>query len=332
MPHSRSKLLHAWVVVSALLLVGCACCGGSDQPSVPSAVDPNCDILFDRPYRGLALLHCNQTQARPNCEALDSAMVASCVQRLATNYLVNGTFGFVDTHMMHDINLLTAHGRKLDVTFYLLNGPGQRRFRSSSDPSYEVRVDPIKYRERIKASDFGTLAHYKANIHRVLPVVDFALNKGAVVRIVPMLEDNLDRESFEKLLEISRTEFTPRPVLFGRNPCNCYVGADSHTPEGVFKEQHKSTSEGVGSNTLVTNDGVGFEFPGESAPYPRLASVEQLASLMLQANALGSTFIFWNHSNQGLNSDALPPPASRHYKTLEQWHVDFYIDFLRREA
>lgn len=300
-------------------------------PVPPTPTDPYCSSYLEVPQRGIAMLHCNQTEARgKNCEKIVESMLRSCVRKLAANYLVNGTFTFTPSHMQHDINLLTSNGRSPEFIFYLLNGPGQRRCESTQDPSFEVRICPDKFRQKVNNNDTSVINNYKNNISRLLPTIDFAQARGGKVSVVVMLEDNLNQSAFKKLAEIAK-QMLPANVRVGRNPCPGCAGGDDGVPNGYFLEKHPDNPAGVKIDYgVITNDGDGFDFPGENEPYPRKVSWEQLVHTMLAANHRGNTFLLWHHRNQGLTGGNLPPPASRPYKQLTESHVNFYINFLRQ--
>lgn len=312
------------------LLISCSSSNGNDPDQPPTPSDPYCNELKDLPYRGISTLHCNLDQARPNCEMIDESLLRSCIKNISINYLVNGTFSFNPSHMNHDLKLLSSNGRHLEVTFYLLNGPGQRRYNSTQDSSFEVRISPESFRQRIKNQDPNIKAAYEHNVDRLIQTIDSLLLSNHKVRIVPMLEDNLDVGSFNQLLSWTKQRLPGRNVMYGRNPCSCYSGADSSIPPNTYIELHASNGYVSSVNGLVTNDGDGFNFPGDNDPYSRITSTDSLLQTMYSANHLGNSFILWHHANQGLSSNALPPPSGRHYKQLGQKHMDFYRDFLRK--
>lgn len=313
-----------------LLLLSCSSANKADPDSPPLLQDKYCTELKDLPYRGIAMLHCNLDQARPNCEMIDDALLYSCIKHISINYLINGTFGFNPSHMAHDFHILSANGRKLEVTFYLLNGPGQRRYNSTQDNSFDVRISPESFRARIKSQDPNIKQAYVHNVDRITPLIDSLLLSNHRVRLVPMLEDNLDVGSFNQLITWTKNKLPNRAVEYGRNPCSCYSGADSLIPAGIFPEVHASNGYVSTKNGLVTNDGDGFHFPGDNDPFSRIVRWQDILQTMYSANHLSNSFILWHHANQGLTSNNLPPPSGRRYKQLEQKHLDWYRDFLRK--
>jgi hypothetical protein len=271
--------------------------------------------------RGISLMHCNVDKARPQCEELVQIMLESGIKNIATNYLVNGTFGFNFGHMNHDTMMLQSDGRKLHLTLYMLNGAGQRRCRDTKDKSFEVKICPEQFRSDVVNSAY-VRNEYRKNLERVKPLVDAVKARGGVVYIVPMLEDNLTASSFNALVELTKQVY-PDDIIM-RSPCGgCWFGNDEHVPSGVELEHHGVTY--MSEAMKHSNDGVEWLLDGMHTTYPR--SISLLGLMHLRNNS--KIFELWSARYQGLTGGNLPPPSERTYVFPNEREKDAIIDFLK---
>jgi hypothetical protein len=313
-------------ILAALILAGCSS-KNSDQPTpepVPTPSAPAgevCQSLVSKPTRGLAMLHCSgEPAARANCAQLVRAMVESCIDKPAANYLVNGTFGFDAAAITADVMALTANGRKGDFTFYVLNGPGQRN--SGVDTSADVHISAKDMIAKLKKGDFGLKTLYLSKLEALRPILQLIASRGGKGRVVAQLEDNMDLGAFNVLVSWTKGANLPGVVL-GRN------GGSGGTPAGLYTETHPCSIGAVSTRGgVITNDGCGFTFPGENASSGDI-SAELAKQMELKAETLGSTFIAWQAGNQGRSNIGPVPANKRPYKILDDSHVNFYKEFLR---
>ncbi|MCB0359720.1 MAG: hypothetical protein KDD44_08790, partial [Bdellovibrionales bacterium] len=150
----------------------------------------------------------------------------SCLQNIAINFLVDGTFSFNNRFLNALLSSLADGGRNLFVTLYLGNGPAQRRFSTTSIPGFASTISPSEFRERI-LSDIALQAEYQAIARSILPVVEHIISLGGQVTLVPFLEDNLDNRSYETMVDLTLAAIPQgTPVSIGRNPCgrDCFAG------------------------------------------------------------------------------------------------------------
>jgi len=149
-----------------------------------------------------------------------------------------------------------------------------------------------------------------------------------------MLEDNLDKASFEEMVSlVSQTVPSDLEVYYLRNACpGCYAGNDSSTPFGVSFETHTgSTSPNPGA-AVVTNDGVDY-FDANLAIKSRsgmpAVSLDSLRITRDQSSQNQQVFILWNASRQGISETGLSVPEERTYQMPGIKERQSLIEFLQ---
>ncbi|MCB0323318.1 MAG: hypothetical protein KDD69_07070 [Bdellovibrionales bacterium] len=304
---------------------------GTNTAPQPEALSAECAQLVTTPPRGLACLHCTQPEARNSARQIADVLSDSCLASPAINYLVDGTFGFDETFLTDQITQLTEGGRQLFVTFYLANGPAQRQYDITVVEGFGARIDPEEFRYRIQ-HDPALQGRYQSLVDRIVPVVRYALQRGAAVSLIPMLEDNLSDEAFRAMAELLLAVIPPDlTVAVGRNPCpGCYSGNDHGIPPGFFEELHTDWA-GVGiSNGIVTNDG--RHYHSAAAPSTNAeTTLDELRAVRDAAGRNNNTFILWSAARQGLpeSNGAHPLPSQRYYAPLAAAERSELIRFLR---
>jgi hypothetical protein len=174
-----------------------------------------------------------------------------------------------------------------------------------------------------------------------LPYIYYARSKGAVVSLIPSLEDNLDDASFNELLKITYDE-VPKElgVNFGRNSCpGCYQGNTTWAPSGVFIDQHTKDPNAVISNGLISNDGREYTYaaPG-SAEFQRQSglTLNDLRQVRDASAYLNSTFVLWSGKRQGLASyipgTTVYPPASERVYAMPDFDEQRALLYFLREG
>lgn len=291
-----------------------------------------CTRLQDEAPRGLACLHCTQAEAQAQAQTIRSVLLESCLRSIAINYLVDGTFSFDHQFLINEITELTKDGRKLFVTFYLANGPAQRRYDITQIDSFGTQISPKEFRNRIQ-HDQVLQGEYQRIVDRLVPVLRYANQRGASVSVIPVLEDNLDDEAFETMLELTLDVIPPSVfVNLGRNPCpGCYDGNTAGIPSGVFEDLHTDWPAIGIQGGLVTNDGRDYSSPASghhSGAETTLADLEAVRDI---AGNGDNAFILWSAKRQGLASgnSAHPIPATRYYAPKSPAEREELIEFLR---
>lgn len=304
---AAALFLFPW---SLILVVACGGGGGGEDIPPPPVVTECPDGFLDKPSRGVACLHCNHPNAQAQADILSSIVVDSCLRNVSMNYLVSGTFGFDEAFMEAQVAKL-SHNRHLSLTLYLLNGPGQRRWKSGLFDGFGEKIKPEEFRNRIQWDESFRDA-YRNHVSSLAPLIDFSLAHGATVNIIPMLEDNLNDSAFTAVKKLTQEVLAGKPVRYGRNPCpSCYPGNTDWIPGDCFEEEHTDKPYFNVSGGIVTNDGddVGGDY-------------RSLAPVRDRAAALGNEFIVWTQKYQGvLPGGTLIDPDKRNYSAPEQSEI-----------
>ena len=300
------------------------------EQKTPAADDP-CPTLRNNPPLGLACLHCMQPEAWDQVRVLTNILYNSCQQNLALNYLTDGTFSFNADLLKSQIDYLSRNGRKLFLHFYLIDGPSQR-WDNTPHRGFAADMEPEEFRELIQY-DANFQDSYQGLVQRLLPVLAHAKQKGAVLSIAPVLEDNLTDEAFVAIANLTR-EALPSDlnVYLSRNPCrNCYEGNEDGVPEGLFLEQHTASPGAVRSRGLVTNDGIEYGGAEKSGGAMPTTSIENLARVRDAAAAKSSIFILWSAERQGYTIPR-KAAAQRNYAIPDEAETQLLLRFLRGEG
>ena len=305
---------------------------GTPTPLALSSQSNQCTSLLDSAPRGLACLHCTQPEARSQARQIRSTLLGSCLKNVAINYLVDGTFSFDHAFLLDEITELTSGGRKLFISFYLSNGPAQRRYDTTDIDSFGTHIAPEDFRYRIQ-HDPILQGEYQSIVDRLVPILRYARQRGASVAVIPMLEDNLSDRAFDAMLELTLAVIPPSiSISVGRNPCpGCYDGNGSRIPDGVFEELHTDW-RGIGiQNGIVSNDGRNYSSPASGIPLDADTTLDELRAVRDAAGNANNIFILWNAARQGLptTSGEFPVPSSRFYAPISSQERSELLSFLR---
>lgn len=303
-------------------------------PDLASRETDTCSQLIEGPPRGLACLHCNQPEARGQAKILSLLLRRSCLRNIAINYLVDGTFSFDEAFLFEEVEKLTANGRRLFLYFYITNGPSQRSWESTPINAFGVRMSPGEFRYRIQ-TDPQMQFEYQALTNRLIPVIRYALSRGAVVFLIPALEDNLSNTAFEAMLELALDVVPPDlPVAFGRNPCpNCFSGNEGGVPDGLFLDVHHSSPFISSRDGLVTNDGTDYLYVPNGGGNGVL-TLDDLKPIRDSSARTNNVFILWNAKRQGFpgigdDDRTVKHPSERTYQIPSFAEREAIIEFLR---
>lgn len=309
-------LLFPWGVV-AILACGS---GGGDEEVVPLPVLDCPEGFIEAPSRGIACLHCNHPHAQGQANILTDTIVNACIRNVSWNVLVSGTFGYDEAFMMRQVDKLTTN-RHLSLTLYLLNGPGQRRYKSKIFDGFGEKISPEDFRNRIQW-DETFRDSYRNHVAQFVPLIDYAIAHGATVNIVPQLEDNMSDNAFMALEKLTQQVLAGKPVRWGRNPCpSCYDGNQAWIPPGNFEEEHTDKPHFNVRSGIVTNDG-----DDVGANYTALNPVRDRAA------QLGNEFIVWTAKYQGVGVDGkLIDPDIREYSVPSSSEIMSLVKSIRGE-
>lgn len=291
----------------------------SEADSTARSLSASCSELIDTTPRGLACLHCMHPNAKEQRKVIAQIMQDSCLKNLATNFLVDGTFSFDPSAVSEFVDLLSLNGRQLFLTFFLSNGPSQRRWKTTKVNGFATNISPEVFREAT-TSDFKLQQAYQDIVKRMIPVMRYAISKGAKIQIIPALEDNLDDSSFQKLSDLT-LDVIPSGMMvsLGRNPCRrCYLGNTSSIPNGYFHEVHTSDASHVIADGVITNDGINV-------------SLDKLVAARDESSKKNSQFVLWDRKRQGIPIDmkTYPEVDQRTYQIPDQLEQKEILNFLR---
>lgn len=307
------------------------------DPFLSSVDNTSCNTMIDTSPRGLACLHCTEPAAQTQARVLTVIMLESCLKNLAVNYLVDDTFGFDPAFLLQQMHALTSNGRKLEVTFYLSNGPWQRRYSNPPESNWITERSPQEFRSAI-FNDQNLRKTFASKISRLVPVLKFAASRGATIYLSPMLEDNLDDRSFAEMLSIIQDELPDTlSVYFIRNACpGCYSGNTSSLPFAVARETHGVNLPTTNDKrtATVTNDGVEYMdsfWDKKLQTSLRSVPIETMATLRDKASEEGISFILWSGKRQGVFGEMIPP-EERNYVIPSFRERLFLVNFLKGQA
>lgn len=343
-----ARALSLLILVLALAACGGGSGGGStdttpvDVENVTIAFADPCTSLIENPRTGLACLHCTQREARTQARILAEIMVSACIKNVATQYLVDGTFGYSQAFLAEQIATLTQGERNLFLIFFLANGAAQRNWDTTRIEEFGTKISPAEFRERIQ-NDKALRDEYRAIAARLRPVAEFAIERGATVGLIPQLEDNLSDAAFQAMLELTLDELGDLPVMMGRNKCfapgyprrrePCVEGSELTVPEGVFPEAHSVGPFALISGGVISNDGIEYESPALGSVDKAQTTLADIKNFKSVAHAAGNTFILWSGLRQGLvgnfQANPFPLPSERTYAIPSSEEREELVTFLR---
>ncbi|MBP9837915.1 MAG: hypothetical protein KBC84_04305 [Proteobacteria bacterium] len=258
-----------------------------------------CETLIETSPRGISCLHCMQSEAASQADALIKILVDTCLKNVAVSYLLDGTFSYDENLLKKHIDILTSDNRRLFLHLYFINGPSQRRYKNTVSDGFAATSSPEEFRKKI-SHDVTFQNKYKNYLQGFNSLIAYANSKNVALSIVPVLEDNLEVESFEKIASLT-TEAFQNPVMIGRNPCpGCYDGNDHRVPNGYFQESHSVNNCNKIRNGIITNDGDVTELDIRNKNISGQISLKELRIARDHCSINNNIFILWNASYQGL--------------------------------
>lgn len=270
--------------------------------------------LLDLPPRGLSCLHCMHPNAPGGSGPITELLRASCLKRPMLAFVVDGSFGWNEAEAKSAISALSEGGRVPWIHLYVYNGAAQRRWDSGVFQSF-AEMHPATFLRRLK-TDPGYQAVFREVVReRLLPLVDYALARGARVSVAPGLEDTLDAEGFAIALNLTRSELRDRDrIEWIRSSCYQCGGYEAQaTPRGVQQEIHTSDSSYPLQRGILHTDGEYFRFATErDSEYPILNSYR---ALLKSAERARSGFLLWVWKYQDAPPGLVPrSPNEREYR------------------
>ncbi len=274
---------------------------------------------------GLACLHCTSPEAKEQSIQIAEILRDSCRKNIAISVLMDNSFGTDYKNIENIIKVSTSKGAKLKLYLYYGNGPWQRKANPPSTLGFGTNIKPKQFRTEILSNSI-LQNEFKNNLLASKDLLILNTNAGGSNFIIPMLEDNLDKESasyLEKLVKDILVISDNLNYSIGRNPCPaCYPGNDDSVNSGTFLDQHINSATNIilTKDGLVTNDGLDFYFPWEK-PENRL-SLKNIKKLITNSHRRNNTFILWRATSQGItNTKKMLSPENREYPIFNNAEV-----------
>lgn len=278
--------------------------------------------------RGYTQLVLMQPQARPSAEAQIENLLKAQVSQVYLGVLTDGTFGWDQSYLENIVRRLNSDGRSLTLVLYITNGATMRAWdRTPIDVAF-TQTEPAEFRQLIQY-DLATRDKFQRLARRVEPIVELnrSLNPANRTIIIPMLEDNLDADSYRAIRSLTEGVFGAR-VDYIRNPCiGCYNGNDSD-PQGDGLESHSPAAIlDLGAGDGFSLDGISYNFVGENRP--GALSTDTVKSLSEEALRRGlGYFGLWRAERQGVEP-SMPHPDERTYEVPNEDQLQIERELLR---
>lgn len=276
------------------------------------------------------MLYAMQPEARATVEGEIAILLESRLRQNHIGVLVDGTFGWNPSYLANIITRLNAEERQLSLTLYLSNGPTQRVLDATAISTSFPQVGPEEYRELIQF-DPATREEFRDLARRVLPI--FALNRRLNSQnenfVVPMLEDNLDQDSYRAVQALTR-EVLGAVALTVRNPCpGCYSGNDASRLGDPLELHGREFIPLLQAGDAFSLDGSGYVLPGE-VDSPRSFEAAELQQLIQAFTQVGLQYFgLWRSDRQGVGEGVPALPSERFYAVPTQSQIEAETNFLR---
>ncbi len=309
-----------------------------ERPSAPEAAptpEPTKEPEGGLPWvegqaRGYTMLYAMQPTARGVVERNVQALLTSHVKDVYIGVLIDGTFGQDFEYLRTLVTRLSSNGRRLTLALYLSNGPTMRKWDETPIDALFSRINPREFRNRIIREQ--ALQSQYVEVARKAKRI-FAFNTGLspfnTNVAIPMLEDNLDRNSYRVMRDLARNEIRENCV-FMRNPCvGCFLGNDGDTLGDPREEHTMKLFPSLKPGDSFSLDGIGFVYPGMGKTIE--LSADELLNVMSDSYEKGLRYVgLWRHDWQGVKHGVPNDhPESRAYLASGDDELGFEIDALR---
>lgn len=286
-------------------------------------------LLFTGQARGYAMLYMMHPKARATVERELEILLESGLREIYLGVLIDGTFGQDFPYLATVLQRLANNDRIITLALYLTNGATMRKYDSTPIDAPFVKIEPVEFRNLIK-TDRNVQNQFLALARKAKPTFDLNRNlnpENSNIAIV-MLEDNLDRDSYQTMRGLAYS-ILGSSVEYIRNPCpGCYRGNDMES-NGDNIELHKTANIlQLKSGDGFTLDGQGFYFPWED-PGAEFLSLDGLLIAQNIALQRGLRYFgLWRETRQGLG-DASIHPDRRHYEVPSEEQMKIEISILQ---
>ncbi len=277
---------------------------------------------------GYTMLYLMHPRARLTTERQVQALLDANLDEVYLGVLVDGTFSLDFPYLESVVRRLSADDHALTLVLYFSNGSAMRDYdRTSSKVAFNL-APPEAFRALIE-EDPATRLTFQAMVSRAIPIFDLnlALNARNSNIAIPMLEDNLDRTSYQAMRDLMRAVLGTRAAI-ARNPCpGCASGNDDETLGDILDSHSPQNLNALSSRDGFSLDGTGYELPGD--PPNQQPSLEAIKQLKAFSVAHGIRYFgLWRRQRQGLGS-TLINPDERTYEVPTDDQIDIEVQLLR---
>lgn len=300
----------------------------NETPTASPSPEEQRFITGNRP-RGYAMLYMMHPRARNVSELQVKTLIDAGIENVYLGVLTDGTFGRDFDYLKGVLSRLSQAGRIVTFAAYISNGASMREHKDTPITAAFNKTDPNKFRELIQ-NDQTTQDKFRQLAKDVFPV--FLHNKNLNPRnkniAIPMLEDNLDQESYAAIKNIVTDVYGKDLVQVIRNPClGCYPGNDATTSGEAIEEHGESGFTRVGPGDGFTFDGAQFLYPNEAGTG---TSYQSALFLIAEAERRSALYVgLWRADWQGLSNGPLVHPDNRPYRKVGPSEVEAEINLLR---
>jgi hypothetical protein len=301
--------------------------GSAKQTPSPTPTDLN--FIKNSMPRGYLLLCMANPSARDTVEILVQNLIDAKIEHVFLGLLTDGTFGTDFEYVKSVLTRLSQAGRVVTLATYVTNGPTMRYFNKTPITAGFARTDPRKFR-RLIIFDDGTRAKYKSLAKNAAELLrhNHALNPKNKNIAIPMLEDNLNKESYLAIRSLMKEALLGIPFTIVRSPClGCYAGNDAYTPGDPIDDHGESAFSRVQIGGAFSFDGAQFHYPNETATG---TTFEGAKSLIIESERRQLLFFgLWRLFWQGLNKGSGIHPDDREYIPPTPQELTWNIELLR---
>lgn len=305
--------------------------GGAAKEEEPSpTLEPTKEFAFGQP-RGYAMLYAMHPKARLVVEKQVKNLLDARIREIYISVLIDGTFGKDFTYLRNIIRRLNnTKDVTLTLALYISNGPTMRNHHSTPIKTEFSNIEPERFREMIKWND-NIRGIYSGLVKEANKIFKFnkSLNPNNTNIIIPMLEDNLMRDSYFVMRELVKKDLFPGTTII-RNPClGCYHGNDPDRLGGNIEEHSLERFKALTQGDGFTFDGRGFNYP--NAKYKGAFTIKQTEAIMNIGLQKGFSYIgLWHPKWQGLlNSSIDIHPDERVYAIPTEDELKYEQKLLR---
>lgn len=280
--------------------------------------------------RGYSALYLMHPSARATVERQMETLLKSELADIFLGVLADGTFSWDAGYFSFVLRRLAQGDRSLTLEVYLTNGSAMRQFKNTAVDAPFAQIEPREFRSLIRF-DGSLRSEFQRLVRRVIPLLDLnlRLNSRNKNYVVVMLEDNLDRDSYQAMRGLAQ-ELIGTRATFLRNPCpGCYEGNDIESLGDGLELHRLQDFARLSVRDGYSLDGIGYSYPEDAADErPTLSEVIDLARIAYERNL--RFFALWRHEWQGVRSGtSLLHPDERSYQVPTEEQALHDIEVLR---